>query len=310
MIGRRIRAASLGTLSWVACRLPEAPLVFVADLAADAWYRATPSRRALGRSNLRRVVESLAASGRGGSAVASAAESPVALERLLRQAYRHAARYYLEMIRTPAMTPAFLDRRLEIETPAVVDAAFDPGTPVIFVGLHFGAIELPALYLTHRSGRMTTGPMETLDDPALQDWIVRSRGAAGIHLVDIRAARRELMAGIARGESVGMVADRDVLGSGLKVPFFGAPARFPIGAALLALETGLPLYVASVRRVRGGQYVGRVLAIPVASEGTRRDRIGGAMNAIVAAFEDAIEQAPEQWWAMFFPIWPDLEPAA
>jgi hypothetical protein len=31
------------------------------------------------------------------------------------------------------------------------------------------------------------------------------------------------------------------------------------------------------------------------------------MGAIAGAFERIIEDAPEQWWAVFFPIWPDLE---
>jgi hypothetical protein len=34
------------------------------------------------------------------------------------------------------------------------------------------------------------------------------------------------------------------------------------------------------------------------------------MTAIADAFERIVEAAPEQWWAVFFPIWPDLEVAA
>ena len=33
------------------------------------------------------------------------------------------------------------------------------------------------------------------------------------------------------------------------------------------------------------------------------------MTALAASFERIIEDAPEQWWAVFFPIWPDLEAA-
>jgi hypothetical protein len=33
------------------------------------------------------------------------------------------------------------------------------------------------------------------------------------------------------------------------------------------------------------------------------------MPAIADAFERIIEDAPEQWWAVFFPIWPDLDAA-
>jgi hypothetical protein len=31
------------------------------------------------------------------------------------------------------------------------------------------------------------------------------------------------------------------------------------------------------------------------------------MAGLAAAFERAVAAAPEQWWAVFFPIWPDLE---
>ena len=34
------------------------------------------------------------------------------------------------------------------------------------------------------------------------------------------------------------------------------------------------------------------------------------MTALAAEFERIIEDAPEQWWAVFFPIWPDLEDVA
>ena len=34
------------------------------------------------------------------------------------------------------------------------------------------------------------------------------------------------------------------------------------------------------------------------------------MTRLAAAFEDLIADAPDQWWAIFFPIWPDLEAEA
>ena len=34
------------------------------------------------------------------------------------------------------------------------------------------------------------------------------------------------------------------------------------------------------------------------------------MTGLAAAFEELIADAPEQWWAVFFPIWPDLEAGA
>lgn len=303
----RLRGRALMAASWLVCRLPEGPLIRLAEIAGDAWYRATPSRAAQARRNLRRVTVHLAAHGRGSPAVRAAATDPRALERLVRRAYRHAARYYLEVARTPAVRREDLDRRLALETPETVAAAFADG-PVIFVGLHFGSLELPGLFLASRVGG-AVAPMETLDDPGLQAWFVRTRGAMGIRIVGLREARRELLAALRAGTSVGLVGDRDLTGGGTMTTLFGAPAMLPLGPALLAVQSGAAPYVVGVRRTGPGRYVGRLEAVEVPATGSRRDRVTATTAAIAAAFEHIVADAPEQWWAVFFPIWPDLEAA-
>jgi phosphatidylinositol dimannoside acyltransferase len=304
-----VRARALRTASWLACHLPERPLVGAADLAGGLWYRATPGRAARARRNLHRVTTWLADRDRGTPLARAAARDSRALERLVRYAYRHAARYYLEVARTPALTPTDLEERIDVETPEGVADAFTPGRPSIFVGLHFGAIELPALFLAVRVGG-AVAPMETLTDPDLQDWFVRTRGAAGVRIVGLREARRELTAALRAGTSVGLVGDRDLTGGGTLTELFGAPARLPLGPALLAVETGAPIFVVAVRRVPGGRYVGGVERVDVPAEGSRRERATATTERIAGAFERVIERAPEQWWAVFFPIWPDLDDEA
>ena len=100
--------------------------------------------------------------------------------------------------------------------------------------------------------------METIDDPAIQAWFVRTRGVVGVRLVTIRAARRELGEALERGEIAGLIADRDITGGGLELPFFGAPAPIPAGPGLLAVQSGVPVFVAGVWRTGPGQYRGRL----------------------------------------------------
>ena len=59
-------------------------------------------------------------------------------------------------------------------------------------GKLIGAIELPALFLAQRTGLQATVPMETIGDPELQRWFVRTRGGVGLRIVGLREARREL----------------------------------------------------------------------------------------------------------------------
>ena len=302
---QRLRVLGLRGLSWCACRVPERAGVALAEVGGWIWYKAAPGRAAQARRNLERVVRELDARGQGSARVRAAAHDARALERLVVAAFRHDTRYYLEILRVPSLTPSIFERRVVIETPDTVEQAF-AGGPVIFVSAHLGPIELPALYLANRSGRTFVAPMETVDDPALQGWFERSRGRLGVRIVGLRAARRALQAALSAGDPIGIVGDRDIAGGGLEVPLFGAPAPLPLGPARVAIETGAPLAAVGVRRLPDRRVAGRLLSVPVAVEGTRRERIAATLTAIAAAFESLITDAPEQWSAVFFPIWPDL----
>jgi KDO2-lipid IV(A) lauroyltransferase len=308
--GQRLRAGVIDAVSRLLIVLPERPVDGLADLVGEAWYRIAPARASLARRNLERVVRYLAAEGLGGSRVATAAVDGQALERLVRAAFRQAARYYLDVARLPGHTADDVERRLVVETPETVATAFLPGQPVVFVGMHFGQVEFPALFSIARTGRKVVAPMETLGDPALQAWITRTRATVGVDIIPLRNARRTLAAALADGRSVGLVADRNIAGGAREVPFFGAPALLPIGPALLAVESGRPLFVAAVRNIGAGRYGGQLHAIDVPTEGSRRERVTIAMRNVAAAMERSIAAAPDQWFSVLSPVWPDIDPRA
>ncbi len=150
--------------------------------------------------------------------------------------------------------------------------------------------------------------METVADPELARWYSGIRGKLGLRVVGLREARRELVESLRRRELVGIVADRDITGGGAQVELFGHPARLPVGPALLLLEEPAPAYLVTVRRIGRARYVGRVEALPAPpADGSRRERATAFLEGEARAFERAVAQAPDQWVAVFHPIWPDLE---
>ena len=299
-----------GTLLLAATRLlaalPEAPLVAAAESLGELWYRLAPSRAAQARANLRRVCEGLDAQGRGTRLARRAATDPDALELLVRRCFRHTVRYYLEVARIGSVDVQQALDRVVLETPDTIREGLQSGNPVVVMGMHFGAIELPAIVVSHLVGRRVTAPMERVADPAIQRWVEASRSRVGVDIIPLRNARHALLAALRRGESIGLVNDRDITGTGIPVPFFGSPAPISPGAAILALETGTPVYAAAARRIRGGRYAGKVIAVPLPVEGTRRERVVALTAGIAAAYETILADAPEQWWGAFHPIWPDL----
>ncbi len=304
---QRARAGLLEELIALLSHLPIGVVDGFCNAAGELWYRAAPARGAIARGNLAHVVATLAADGRSGPRVRAAAADPAALERLVRSAFRHAARTYVETLRGAAGTRD-IRRRLLIETPESVDAAFAFAGPMVFATLHFGSLAAMLTVLEDRSQVPITGPMETLDDPELQRVIRRARERPNVRTVDLRDARRELRAALDRGEAVGLVADRDLTGGGLLTPLFGLPAPLPIGPALLALQAGAPLHVAAVRRVRGG-FRGRIVTLAHPSADlSRRARVEALVAAEARAFEEFVARAPDQWTAVFYPIWEAVGP--
>ncbi len=300
-IGGRLVVALLMALAAVLRLLPDRLLHRLAHwLGASVLYRLQPKRRALVKSNLRRIVTYL---GR------PEATGERALNKLVQQAFGHYVRSYLEGAIVASYDGPHLAQRIQPDDPAlaeqVMGRAGDPPHKLLFVGLHFGAIELPALWAARVRGLDLISPMETVDNPDLQSYFVRTRSRAGIKLIPPAGAARVLVDRLNAGETVAIVADRVVAGSGTKVELFGAQARLPLGPAVLALETGAPAWAIATRRVGFGDYRAALAAIEAPATGTRRDRIAGFMANQARAFETLIAAAPEQWWAVFFPIWTD-----
>jgi lauroyl/myristoyl acyltransferase len=309
-LGQRLRARAVAALAGLVAILPGGIVEALGDALGELWYRFDRRRARLGRRNLERVVRYLVSNGMASPRLATAATDGAALDRLLRATFRHAVHYYLELARLPRLGAAEVDRLLMVETPESVARAFGPDAPSILVGMHFGAIELPGRFAAAKTSRPIVAPMETLADPALQAWVRRTRALTGIEIVGLRDARRALLAALRAGRTVGIIADRRVAGGAAQIAFFGAPAPMPLGPALVAVETGRPIYLGAVRRIGGGRYAGRLDPVPVATEGDRRARVMATMEHVARAMEAAIAVAPEQWWSLLSPLWPDIDPRA
>jgi lauroyl/myristoyl acyltransferase len=304
-----LRARAVEAAAWLACRLPEPPLLGLADLIGRVWYQLAPERRRRGRRNLTRIVRWLADHDLGSPAVRAAARDGRALNRLLREAFKFSVRYYVQLARAPIVDRAYLERWLVVETPDVLEATIGSPGGSMFVGLHMGWFELPAVLAAARTGRPAVVPSETISDPALQAYLVKTRNQMGLELIELSGAKRLLKEALARGQTIGLLGDRDITGGGIETELFGAPSPLAVGPALLAMDTGVTPHVFGVWRDPTGVYHVSAEAVPFPVEGSRRERVTAYLRAEARAFERHVAAAPEQWLAIFHPLWPDLEGA-
>ena len=293
---------ALATASRLVTLLPGRVAWALADLGGDAWRRFSPARRRLVAANLARVC---AATGRPTSGPAFTA--------LVRSAFRHHARYYVELLRAPHYTFDEIDHVVEVREWPTLREALD-GHAAILVSWHVGNFEPFGVFLASRGFR-PLAPVEAIEPRALFEFLASRRGAGAVDLVPVEEARRPLMRRLREGGLLAIIGDRDLTGSGQPVTIFGHATTFPAGPATLAVTHRAAVVAGRCLRLGADRFEaqGDVLAIP--ASGDRRADIAALTEQLARRFETDVAEAPDQWWGAFQPFWPDLpaddpEPAA
>ena len=150
-----------------------------------------------------------------------------------------------------------------------------------------------------------TAVAERIEPPELFDFFVAQRAAMGLTVVPLGevVAAALMQATLRRRRLVGLLSDRDLVGNGIEVEFFGETTTMPAGPATLALRTGATLVTAAVYSGPGPRPPRR-RATADRHDAARvpPDRRGPAHPGDRHRFEGLIRRAPEQWH-VFQPLW-------
>lgn len=167
--------------------------------------------------------------------------------------------------------------------------------PAIFVGLHAGNWEIPAL-AAERYGKPLMGIYQKILNPLVDREVLRLRSRfykGGLH-AKAREAVTQIRGGLTEGYSIAIMADlRDSYGE--FVPFFGMKARSTSFPVLLARLHKVP--VVAIRAVRVGVRRFRVDAVllTLATGADRKEIIHENTARIQQQFETWILEDPSQW---------------
>jgi lauroyl/myristoyl acyltransferase len=274
--------------------LPAGAAYALASLLGRAWYRVAPERRALVGETLSRVC---AATGRPASGRR--------FERLLEQAFVNHARYWVEVLRAPHYPLDRLDEILQVE-PGVWDRV----EPILRDGAviavpHMGNPE-PFGYFVVQQGLKVVAPIEETEPRELFEFLLARRvGGQPVNIVPLRSSVRPMLSALRRGEVAALVADRDLDGAGVPVTMFGHATTLPAGPATLALRTHRPLLMGRVLRAGPDRFSARVEVVESERTGDLQADLPVLTAALARQFEEAIAEAPTQWWASFQPFFTD-----
>jgi lauroyl/myristoyl acyltransferase len=221
-----------------------------------------------------------------------------------RRAFLAYGRYWTDGARLPAASRALVASRMRTEGLEHLTKAMAAGNGVIMALPHVGSWEWGGAWL-ESVGYPMTAVAEVLEPPELFEWFIAQRAGAGLSVIPLDGQAATAVTKVLReGRLVGLLCDRDLIGDGVEVEFFGERTTFPGGPAVLAIRTGATLITTAVFNPAHDDHFA-VLSPPIDTtrHGSLRADVGRITQQIAREFEAFIRTAPEQWH-MFQPEWP------
>ncbi len=272
-------------------RVPRPLLLWLAPVAGGAFWLVSGGARATVRANLAHIPR--------------LAGNPALLNRMVRRCFTNLVLNYIDLFVPPPQGLATdLSADFVAEGLSTINEAVAQGKGVILFSLHTAAFEraryrMRQLFPNHAM----VGPMEALDPPELFDLIATARGQSDMTFLPISSGEtlRTLIKTLRQGGVVLLAIDRDVTGTGVVMPFFGAPARLPTGIVSLARHTGAAVVCGICWRDGVARYRGWLRRVPLALSGSAQDddATRAALAPLIALMESEIAAHPDQWLASF-----------
>ena len=219
-------------------------------------------------------------------------------------------RYYCETFLLGKWSVEKIESSMRAENLAPVQEALQSGG-IILTLPHSGNWDLAGAWAT-RTLRQISTVAERLKPESVFLKFLKLRTDLGIDvtpLTGVTGVYELLRERLLQGNIVPLLGDRDVAKSGMSNDFFGVRTSMPVGAAMLALDTGRPIFTCST------WYDGEKLVItfdePIYVEQRAvapRQRLKVAQETtaeIAKRFEDHIRRHPADWH-MLQPVWKDL----
>ncbi|HVP44361.1 MAG TPA: lysophospholipid acyltransferase family protein [Terriglobales bacterium] len=279
---RKLEYAPVWLLVKVLGALPRPLSRALAITLAHAVYWLHPRLRKVGLRNLE---------------IAFPEKSPAVRRRILKGTFTSLGRQLAEFCLFPRYTRENASRVILYDGFENYDSAHRRGKGVIFLTAHFGGWELSSFFhsLTGHPLHIVVRP---LDNPYLDALVDRYRTLHGASSFGKQDFARGLIAAMRAGESVGILADQNVMPEGgVFVDFFGKPACTAAGPARVALRTDaavLPTF--TIWDAQIGRYRLRFdPPLPLVRSGDDEADAAANTAAFTKAIENYVRRYPEQW---------------
>ncbi len=248
--------------------------------------------------------------------------------RLLRANVANFLKAWIDVLQMPHRPIADWRPWVTVEGLDHLEAARAGGRGVIMVSCHLGAWESAIVSLRDHFPELAL-LAERVRPIRCFNWLRRTRMRSGCQVIpldvdatrrgDLAAAQRSGAAAVRdiyrvlrRGGVVVMAIDRDLLGTGVPMPFFGHRVSVPLGAATIAARTGAALLPVVVLRQPDDSYLARgyppVWIPPTGPDPAAADQAARtASGELLRSMEPLLRHHADQWHVLSPLFGPPME---
>jgi KDO2-lipid IV(A) lauroyltransferase len=184
---------------------------------------------------------------------------------------------------------------LEVRGDEHLQEAIKKGRGILGLISHMGCWEGTALGLP-MLGIPAYAIGKRLGNEQLNTLLFESRGKKGVSTLARGSSYKTILRVLAENNLVGILIDQDTDVRGVFVDFYGKPAHTPIGAAMLAMDSGAPVLPMFYLKKDDDTYEFIIdKEIPLISTGNRRRDMGENTRLFHTVIEKYIKKYPTQW---------------
>lgn len=184
---------------------------------------------------------------------------------------------------------------LEVRGEEHLQAAIKKGHGILGLISHMGCWEATALGLP-MLGISAYAIGKKLGNEKLNNLLFESRGKKGVATLARGSSYKTILRVLSENNLIGILIDQDTDVRGVFVDFYNKPAYTPIGAAMLAMDSGAPVLPMFYLKKPDDTYAFIIeKEIPLVMTGNRKEDMAANTRRFHAVIEKYIQEYPTQW---------------
>jgi len=222
------------------------------------------------------------------------------IRKTTRKIFVNYAYYMVDYFLLPQLPPRRIKRKFAfLEGEEILKDALAKGRGAILLSAHLGNWEIGGSMLRALNYPLAVAALPH-NTAAANALVGRLRLEKGIQVIEVDQSPFSgigILRHLRNNEIVAMIGDKDLMGRGRPITYFGQKVTFPVGPVLLAMKSGAALIPTFVLRQLDGRYFGVLEeAVPLLLEGDRDEIIEKNLGKTARVFEKYVRSHADQWY--------------